>query len=102
MTDHRAAERAPRALTAVELGRAIRRLRLARRLSIEDLAFAAQMHPTYLSAIERGRRNPTWAKLCALAQALNITMHALTRAAEGEAYGAFWVPGGDDAAGGHG
>jgi transcriptional regulator with XRE-family HTH domain len=79
--------------TNPQLGQAIRRLRRVRRLSIEDLAFAARMHPTYLSAIERGRRNPTWAKLCALAEALNITMHALVRAAEGEAYGALWARG---------
>jgi transcriptional regulator with XRE-family HTH domain len=30
------------------------------------------MHPTYLSGIERGKRNPTWGKLCALADALGV------------------------------
>jgi transcriptional regulator with XRE-family HTH domain len=79
--------------TNAQLGRAIRRLRLARRLSIESLAGDSQMHPTYLSAIERGHRNPTWTKLCHLAQALDIEVSALARAAEAELYGAMCVPG---------
>jgi Helix-turn-helix domain len=37
-----------------ELGRVLRRLRRARRLSIEDLALRADLHPTYISSIERG------------------------------------------------
>ncbi len=78
--------------TNVQLGRAVRRLRQARRLSIESLAGDSQMHPTYLSAIERGHRNPTWTKLCGLAGALDITMAALVRVTEAEAYGAGHVP----------
>jgi transcriptional regulator with XRE-family HTH domain len=76
--------------TNTQLGRAVRRLRLARHLSIEALAGAANMHPTYLSAIERGLRNPTWVKLCDLAEAFGITVAALVHAAEAEAYGAAW------------
>jgi transcriptional regulator with XRE-family HTH domain len=68
----------------VQLGRAIRRQRRVRDLSIEALAFAADLHPTYLSAIERGLRSPTWGKLCGLARALNITIAALAQAAEAE------------------
>lgn len=68
--------------TNVDLGVAIRLLRGARRLTIEDLAHAADMHPTYLSGIERGRRNPTWDKLTALARALDIPVSALARDAE--------------------
>jgi transcriptional regulator with XRE-family HTH domain len=40
------------------------------------------MHPTYLSGIERGIRNPTWDKLTALARALDIPVSALARDAE--------------------
>jgi transcriptional regulator with XRE-family HTH domain len=54
--------------SVADLGRAVRRLRQIRRLSIDALADQAGMHPTYLSAIERGQRNPSWAKLCDLAQ----------------------------------
>lgn len=66
----------------VDLGVAIRLLRHARDLTIEDLAFAAKMHPTYLSGIERGVRNPTWDKLTALARALDIPVSGLARDAE--------------------
>lgn len=76
---------APPTPTNADLGRTIRRLRKARRLSIEALAFAAKMHPTYLSGIERGRRNPTWHKLCGVAEALEMPMSAMTSHAEREA-----------------
>ena len=78
--------------TCAQLGRGVRRLRLARSMSIEGLAGLAHMHPTYLSAIERGLRNPTWAKLCALAEAFDITISALARVAEAEVYGAIYSP----------
>lgn len=81
-----------RSPTNAQLGQGVRRLRLARRLSIETLAGDAGMHPTYLSAIERGVRNPTWTKLCQLAEALDITITTLARVAEAEAYGAAHVP----------
>jgi len=72
----------PQAPTNAALGRAIRRLRRERGVTIEALAFDADLHPTYLSGIERGVRNPTWTKLTALAQALNITMPEMTNEAE--------------------
>jgi len=71
--------------TNAELGRAIRRLRRARRETIEDLAHAADMHPTYLSGIERGVRNPTWDKLTGLARALDVPVAAIAHDAEAEA-----------------
>ncbi len=78
--------------TNKDLGRAIRRLRRARRLSLESLAGDSHMHPTYLSAIERGLRNPTWAKVCDLARALGITVSRLAQVAEAETYGAACYP----------
>jgi transcriptional regulator with XRE-family HTH domain len=77
--------------TNAQLGRAVRWLRDARRVSLEALAGEAGMHPTYLSAIERGYRNPTWAKLCGLARALDITISQLARVAEAEALGAAYA-----------
>lgn len=71
--------------TGADLGRAVRRLRKAHGLKIEALAFAADMHPTYLSGIERGLRNPTWAKLCGLADALGVSVSTLAGEAEEEA-----------------
>jgi transcriptional regulator with XRE-family HTH domain len=49
-----------------------------RRLTIETLAHAANVHPTYLSAIERDIRNPSWTKVCALTNALEISIAVLT------------------------
>jgi transcriptional regulator with XRE-family HTH domain len=68
--------------TNSELGRAVRRLRKQRGLTIERLAFAAEMHPTYVSGIERGVRNPTWAKIGALAAALDTPISVLANDAE--------------------
>jgi len=71
--------------TNPELGRALRRLRRARRLTIEELAHASDMHPTYLSGIERGLRNPTWSKLAGLASGLGIPVIQIVEDAEAEA-----------------
>jgi transcriptional regulator with XRE-family HTH domain len=54
-------------------------------LTIEELAHAADIHTTYLSGIERGMRNPTWEKLCAVAGALEIQVADLARRAESAA-----------------
>ena len=70
--------------TSAALGRAIRRLRQQQGLSIEALALNANMHPTYLSGIERGVRNPTWTKLCDLADTLGVTVSTLAAEAERE------------------
>lgn len=71
--------------TNADLGQAIRRLRWDRDLSIEALAHAADMHPTYLGRIERGGASPTWGKITSLARALGVSMSALVQAAEDEA-----------------
>lgn len=68
-----------------DLGQAIRRLRRARHLTIEALALDADMHPTYLSGIERGVRNPTWSKITSLARTLGVPVTAIVQTAEQEA-----------------
>ena len=68
--------------TGAELGKAIRVLRRQRHMTIEDLAYSADIHPTYLSGIERGIRNPTWNKLTSLAYALETPVSNLARDAE--------------------
>jgi transcriptional regulator with XRE-family HTH domain len=65
-----------------DLGQVIRRLRQKRDLSIETLAGAAEMHPTYLSGIERGHYNPSWDKLVKLASALGVPLSAIVAEAE--------------------
>jgi transcriptional regulator with XRE-family HTH domain len=64
------------------LGLVIRRQRLERNWTIEDLAESAQLHPTYISELERGRKTASLAALEAVADALAIRPSALLRQAE--------------------
>jgi DNA-binding XRE family transcriptional regulator len=68
-----------------DLGRAVRELRWERGLTIEALGFAAEVHPTYVAGIERGERNPSWEKVCALAMGLGATVAVLAGRAESAA-----------------
>jgi transcriptional regulator with XRE-family HTH domain len=61
----------------IALGRAVRRERHAKGLSIEALARKAGMSTGHLGRIERGHGNPRWDKLCALASALDVPLSAL-------------------------
>jgi len=74
--------------SARDLGRAIRQLRWERDLTIEALAFASEIHPTYLSGIERTGRNPSWGRLCAIADALGLPIVEVVRHAESAERGA--------------
>ncbi len=71
--------------TKAHLGAAVRSLRTEAGLSIEALAAAADMHPTYLSGIERGNYNPSWTKLGGLAAGLGVSVSVIVDAAESEA-----------------
>jgi transcriptional regulator with XRE-family HTH domain len=55
----------------LQFGLALRRIRLSKGLSQEDLAHQAGMHPTYISRLESGRCNPSLAAMVDLGQALN-------------------------------
>jgi transcriptional regulator with XRE-family HTH domain len=65
-----------------ELGRTLRSLRVERELTLEALAKTSGLHWTYLSGIERGRRNPTLKVLAAVAAALDIKTSELIRLSE--------------------
>jgi transcriptional regulator with XRE-family HTH domain len=67
-----------------DLGRAIRRRRRRARLTIDDLAGEARMHPTYLSGIERGIRNPTFDKIIAVAEGLDVPLSEIVEDATTE------------------
>lgn len=54
------------------LGQRIRVLRHSRQFSQEELAARAGIHPTYLSALECGKRNPSMGIFFSLAEALNV------------------------------
>lgn len=59
------------------LGARVRALRVAARLSQEQLAERSGIHTTYLSSLERGHRNPTLNVLAALAGALDVSLPRL-------------------------
>jgi transcriptional regulator with XRE-family HTH domain len=52
----------------------LRRLRIARRLSLSELARATGMSKATLSSVESGRSNPTIETLAALADALRVSL----------------------------
>lgn len=68
-----------------DLGRAIRGLRHEQKLTLEGLAFAAGIHLTTLSLIERAKRSPSWETLCRIANGLQITVAELAQQAESAA-----------------
>ena len=65
-----------------QFGRVVRRRREAANLSQEALALEAGLHPTYISLLERGLRNPSLVTVRVLAGALETTMTSLVRELE--------------------
>jgi len=59
------------------LGANVRRLRVEKGWSQEDYADRAGIHRTYVSDIERSRRNPTITIVEKLAKALKVSASAL-------------------------
>lgn len=60
------------------LGKRIRKLRLQQGYSQEKLAEKCGFDRTYISLIERGRRNPSFVNLMKLAKGLDISVSELT------------------------
>ena len=63
----------------VQLGVAVRKKRLARRLSQEGLAERADLHWTYIGGIERGERNVGLLNIVKIARALETTASQLMK-----------------------
>lgn len=62
---------------AASLGPALKRHRELLRLSQEELAHRAGLDRTYISGMERGRRNPTVGVLQRVANALGVDLDVL-------------------------
>jgi len=60
-------------------GLRIRDLRKGKRLSQEDLAEKAELHPTYVGGVERGERNPSFESIVKIAGALETSPGQLFR-----------------------
>jgi transcriptional regulator with XRE-family HTH domain len=58
-------------------GQAVRRLRIARKLSQEQLADLAEIHRTYIGDVERGQRNISLNNMTRIARALGIPLSHL-------------------------
>jgi len=55
----------------------VKRLRLAKGITQEELAFLADIDRTYASQIERAKANPSLGIICAVADALGTTYEKL-------------------------
>ena len=62
---------------SVAFGAHIRSLRQQSGRSQEEVAHTSGMHVTYLSGIERGRRNPSLRNIRRIAQALGVPVNEL-------------------------
>lgn len=60
-------------------GQNVRRIRIARGLSQEELADQAGLHRTYIGSIERGERNVSLKNIVIIAQALHTSFTELFR-----------------------
>jgi len=65
-------------------GLAVRTRRLAAGITQEKLAEQASLHPTYISMVERGVRNPTLDAADRIASVLNISLPRLIEAAQNQ------------------
>ncbi len=55
----------------------LRRIRTEKKISQENLAFLSGMDRTYVSGIERGRRNVSLVNISKIAMALNVEIKEL-------------------------
>ena len=65
--------------TVEKFGKKVREIRLERKLSQGKLAKILGVHPTYISGIERGLRNPSLITLEKIAKALNVKIDELIK-----------------------
>ncbi|MFL5898391.1 MAG: helix-turn-helix domain-containing protein [Solirubrobacterales bacterium] len=61
------------------LGKAVKALRAEAGLTQEGLATRAGTTTSYISRVERGNRNPTWAGLSRLAEGLGVPRWVLVK-----------------------
>jgi transcriptional regulator with XRE-family HTH domain len=72
----------PRTPRLGSLGKAIERSREEAGLSQEELSARSGVHPTHVSGLERGARNPTYETLVRVAEGLGISVGLLAALAD--------------------
>ena len=60
-----------------KFGEKVRKERLSKGLSQEDLAFRSGLHRTYIGMIERAEKNITLLNISKISEALEISLHEL-------------------------
>lgn len=71
---------------AAALGRAILAIRTKKGMSQQDLADATGFMQSWVSQVERGRRNPSWNNVARLADGLGVPVSKLAARAESESH----------------
>lgn len=66
----------------VRFGEVLYDLRQGAGLSQEALGYAANLHRTFVSQLERGLKSPSLGTIAALAEALGVSAHEMIRRAE--------------------
>jgi XRE family transcriptional regulator, fatty acid utilization regulator len=64
------------------IGQTVRHFRAEARLTQEELADAVEVHPTEISRLENGHREPKWETMKRLAKGLGITCPEMVAFAE--------------------
>ncbi len=67
---------------AAALGRAVQAIRTEHGISQTELAEATGFMQSWISQVERGRRNPSWNNVARLADGLGVSVSELTARAE--------------------
>jgi transcriptional regulator with XRE-family HTH domain len=62
---------------STKLGKNLKRIRIAKKLSQGAIAPKIEVHRAYISGIENGKRNPTLATIQRLAEALGVSVNEL-------------------------
>ena len=64
---------------STKLGKNLKRIRTAKKLSQGAIAIKLETHRAYISGIENGKRNPTLTTIDKLAKALNVSVDELLK-----------------------
>lgn len=65
--------------TVKQFGKRVKEIRLSKKMSQGDVAKILKVHPTYISGIERGLRNPSLITLEKIAKALSVDIDKLVK-----------------------
>ena len=68
----------------MNLGKAIRMVRTAKRMKQQDLADGSECDVSYISLLETGKRDPTWSMIQKICSAMHVNPTLVVALTEGE------------------